>query len=119
MAQIMVPFIKLELLKNYLDDIIIFGPDFNTLVGRLRVLFDLLVKKGLNVKMSKYTFAQTEVKLLGRIFSEQGCRPDPANIEAIQNMRPPTNTKEVRRSLGMWGSYRKRPPICSHCRAFN
>ncbi len=46
MAQILAPLIKLGWLKNYLDDIINFGQDFNTLVvERLEVLFDLLIKK--------------------------------------------------------------------------
>ncbi len=37
-------------------------------------------------------------------------RPDPANAEAIQNMKPPTNIKEAGRFLGMCGFYRKHVP---------
>ncbi len=37
-AQIFAPLIKLEWLKNYLDDLIIFAPDFNTLIERLGTL---------------------------------------------------------------------------------
>ncbi len=66
--------------------------------------------KGLNVNLSKCSFAQSEVKFLGHIISKEGCRPDPANTEAIQKMKPPTNVKEVRRFLGMCGFYRKYVP---------
>ncbi len=93
-----------------MDDRIIFAPDFNTLIERLGTLFELLVEKGLKVNLSKCSFAQSKVKFLGHIVSEQGCRPDPANTEAIQKMKPPTNVKEVRRFLGMCGFYRKHVP---------
>ncbi len=89
---------------------IIFGPDFNTLIERLSALFDLLLAKGLKVNLSKCSFAQTEVKFLGHIVSKEGCRPDPANTEAIQKMKPPTSVKEVRRFLELCGFYRKHVP---------
>ncbi len=72
MAQILSPLIKLGWLKNYLDYLIIFGPDFNTLIERLGTLFDLLMEKGLKVNLSKCSFAQSEVKFLGHIISKEG-----------------------------------------------
>ncbi len=37
----------------------------------------------------------------------EGCQPDPKNVEAVLEMKPPTKVKEVRRFLGMTGFYRK------------
>ncbi len=101
MAQILASLIKLGWLKSYLDDIIIFGPDFNTLVERLGVLFDFSEERAQLIP---------EGKFVGHIVSEQGCRPDPANTEAIQNMKFSTNAKEVKRYLSMSSFYRKHLP---------
>lgn len=110
-AQVLTPLIKQGWVKNYLDDIVIFGPDFQTLVGRLSQLFNTLREKGVKVNISKSKFGQRQVKFLGHILSEKGCQPDPANIEAI--VAPPPkkkNIREVRRFLGMCGFYRKPVP---------
>ncbi len=57
------------------------------------------------------------IKFLGHIVSEEGFRPDPGNVEAIVNKRPPTNVKETRRFLGMAGFYRKHIDNFSHLAA--
>ncbi len=49
-----------------------------------------------------------QVTFLGYQISEEGSRPNPKNVEAILEMKPPTKVKEVRRFLGMAGFYRKR-----------
>ncbi len=50
------------------------------------------------------------MKFLAHIVSEAGCHPDPANIEAVNNMKAPTHAKGVRRFLGMCSFYRKHIP---------
>ena len=64
MAQVLSLLTKLGWLKIVLDDIIVFGPDFESLVERLGILFKLLIDKGLKVNLSKCFFAQLEVKFL-------------------------------------------------------
>ncbi len=49
--------------------------------------------------------------------SEGGFRPDPGIVEAIVNMKPPTNVKETRGFLGMVGFYRKHIDKFSHLAA--
>ncbi len=61
----------------------------------------------IKLNLSKCSIGQREVKFLWHILSEEGFRPDPGNVEAIVNMKPPTNVKETRRFLGMVGFYRK------------
>lgn len=50
---------------------------------------------------------QKEVKFMEHMVNAEGYRPDPANVEAVKNMKSPTNVKEVRRFLGMAGFYKK------------
>ncbi len=58
---------------------------------------------GIKLNLSKCNRGQREVKFLGHIVSEEGFRPYQGNVEAIVNMKPPTNVKETRRFLGMTG----------------
>ncbi len=57
--------------------------------------------------MSKCEIAKNEVTFLGNRISREGSQPDPKNVEAVLEMKPPTKVKEVRRFLGMTGFYRK------------
>ncbi len=66
-AQVLAPLIKQGWVKNYLDDIVIFGPDFGTLVERLGQLFHTLREKGVKVNISKSKFSQRQVKFLGHV----------------------------------------------------
>lgn len=43
------------------------------------------------------TFGVTEGKFLGYLVSPEGIKPHPEKTEAITNMRPPKNLKEVQR----------------------
>ncbi len=72
---------------------------------------------GIKLNLSKCSIGQREVKFLGHIVSEEGFRPDPGNVEAIVNMKPPTNVKETRRFLGMVEFYRKHIDPFSHLAA--
>lgn len=63
---------------------------------------------------SKCRMAQREVKFFGHLVNAGGYQPDPANVEAVSSMQPPTKVKEVRRFLGMTGSYRKHREIFQH-----
>ena len=44
---------------------------------------------------------QTEVKFLGEIIDDNGFRPDPGKIAAIQNVSEHKYVTDVRRFLGM------------------
>ena len=100
-------FDKARLGKNYLDDVILWAPTFDELLTRLETLFTHLVKHGIKLNAEKCHIGHSQVKFLGHIVSEEGCRSDPANVEAIMKMQSPTKVKEVRRYLGMTGFYRK------------
>lgn len=106
-GNILAPLVKKGWVKNYLDDIVVWAPSFDELVERLEELFRLFADKGVKLNVKKCQFGQKEIKFLGHIISEKGCRPCPENIIAIRGMKAPTNVKETRRFLGMCGFYRK------------
>ena len=107
MQNMLAPLVKQGWLRNYLDDVVIWAPSFSTMVKRLHQLFQHFIENGVKLNVTKCNFGQPEVKYLGHLISEKGCRPCPDNIAAIKTMKHPKNVKEVRRFLGMTGFYRK------------
>ena len=51
----------------YLDDILVFGPDFGTTLARLESMLDLLGEAGLKLKAKKCQLFQEEIPFLGHI----------------------------------------------------
>lgn len=61
----------------------------------------------LKLKWRKCSFLQSEVAYLGYLISGQGVRPDPANIEKVQNFPPVINAKEARPFLALCAYYHR------------
>ena len=59
------------------------------------------------MKLSKCSFAQTELVYLRHIISAQGVATDPSKVAIVQNWPTPSSAKEVRSFLGLAGYYRK------------
>ncbi len=97
----------------YLDDVIVFGRDFNEHYDRLKTVLERLRSHNLRVKLEKCTIAARQVSFLGHVVSESGITPDPAKIEAVKNITSPRNIKGVRSFLGLAGYYRKFIPAFS------
>ena len=91
----------------YLDDVIVFGHDFEEHCTRLKTVLERLRLHGLRVKPEKCTIAVRQVLFLGHVVSDSGIMPDPAKIEAVNNIPSPRNTKDVRSFLDLPGYYRK------------
>ena len=53
----------------YLDDILVFGPDFGTTLARLEKVLDRLGEAGLKLKAKKCQLFQEEIPFLGHIVS--------------------------------------------------
>ncbi len=94
MGSLLTPLLQKGWVWNYLDDLILWAPNFPELPTRLN---------GVKLNLSKGTFGLKEVTFLGHRISAAGSKPDPKNIEAVAKMKAPTTVKEVRRFLGMCG----------------
>ena len=97
----------------YLDDVIIFGSDFQTTLDNLRAVFSRFKQANLTLKPSKCKFFQRQVSFLGHIATESGTKCDPEKIEAILNWPRLKTSKEVKSFLGLVNFYRAYIPKCA------
>uniref|UniRef100_A0A8C7XN19 ribonuclease H n=1 Tax=Oryzias sinensis TaxID=183150 RepID=A0A8C7XN19_9TELE len=91
----------------YLDDIIIYSPDFSSHLQHLDEVFGRLWQHGLKLRPDKCRLFQQEVKFLGHIVDRSGVRPDPEKVKAVQDWPIPSTIKGVRAFLGLAGYYRR------------
>ncbi|MBS0647573.1 MAG: DDE-type integrase/transposase/recombinase, partial [Verrucomicrobia bacterium] len=85
----------------YLDDIIIFGNTEDEFISNVDTVLQRLTDSKLTAKISKCLFGFKELPFLGFLVSEQGYRMDPARIQAIADMQPPSSKKQLRSYLGL------------------
>ncbi|XP_029920671.1 uncharacterized protein LOC115368614 [Myripristis murdjan] len=91
----------------YLDDIIIYSPDFSSHLQHLDEVFHRLWRHGLKLRLDKCKLLQPEVKFLGHVVDQKGVKPDPDKISAVLDCPIPTTIKQVRAFLGLAGYYRR------------
>ena len=91
----------------YLDDIVIFSPDFETHLKDLAEVFEKIKAANLKIKPPKCSFAKTGIGYLGFVISEKGVECDPANTDKVASFHEPRCRKEVRSFLGLTSYYRK------------
>lgn len=94
----------------YLDDVIVFGNDFEITLSNLREVFLRFREANLKLKPSKCKLFQKEVQYLGHIVSAQGVQTDPSKTIDVENWPVPGTRKEVRSFLGFVGYYRRFVP---------
>ena len=85
----------------YLDDVIIFSRDFRTHLHHLRKVLERLKDAGLVYAPEKCKFAQTEITYLSTRISSTGNKPEPKNLEAINELKVPKNRKDLRKFVGL------------------
>ena len=90
----------------FIDDIICFSRDFEEHLEHLQLIFNRLREANIKLKPSKCVFAKESVTYLGHRVSVGELRPDPGNVEKIQDLPIPTTRREVRSFIGMAAYYR-------------
>ncbi|GFV26698.1 retrovirus-related Pol polyprotein from transposon 17.6 [Trichonephila clavipes] len=91
----------------YMDDVIISSPSFTQHVKHLKEVFRLIHEAGLTLNKDKCKFGCEELKYLGLIINKEGIKTDEIKVQAIVEMKPPRNSKEVSKFLGMSQWYAK------------
>eukprot|EP00794_Sanderia_malayensis_P020856 gene20856-22901_t len=91
----------------YMDDIVIFTPDFDSHLHQLETVFTRLRSAGISLKASKCVIAHRKVDFLGYELSAHGIQPQQRLTNAIRDFPRPTSKKELKRFLGLAGFYRQ------------
>ena len=68
---------------------------------------------GVVLNKDKCVFGVSEITFLGHLVTQEGIKPLPQKVEAIENFLLPTNLKQLRRFLGMVNYYRRFIPNCA------
>ncbi len=83
----------------YIDDILILSATKEEHWEHIRVVFGLLQRYNLKIRIGKCFFFQTELKYLGFILSGEGVRPDREYVRRIWELKAPTVSQPVKRSF--------------------
>lgn len=97
----------------FLDDVCLTGASEKEHLSRLQTVFQRFKDAGLKLQKDKCVFFQKSVKYLGHIIDKHGLHKCPSKVEAINKAPRPTNTKELKRFLGMVNYYRSFVPNAS------
>ena len=97
----------------YLDDIIIFGVDFDTALQNHREIFERLKVANLKLKANKCFLFQTKITYLRHVVSEKGVECDQDKIVDVRDWPEPKSKTEVKSYLGFCGYFRNIIENCS------
>ena len=79
----------------YVDDMLVKSLDEKKHLDDLQETFDTLRRYNMKLNPSKCAFGVSLGKFLGFMVSQKGIKVNPNKIQAILNMEPPKNVKEV------------------------
>ncbi|GFY01012.1 retrovirus-related Pol polyprotein from transposon 297 [Trichonephila clavipes] len=91
----------------YMDDVIITSPSIKEHLDHLNQVFTLYRDAGLTLNKDKCHFARDKLKYLGLVINKEGIETDHSKVKAITEMKPPKNSREVSKFLGIVGWYQK------------
>jgi hypothetical protein len=87
--------IKDDLVKAYVDDVVMKTREAHTLVDNLQRTFTALNKYQWKLNPKKCIFGVPSGILLGNVISHDGIRPNLTKVKAILDMQPPKNIKDI------------------------
>ena len=96
-----------RIMEVYMDDITIYGGDFEECLTNLEAVLQRYTEKNLVLNWEKFHFMVNQGIVLGHVISRRGIEVDKAKFELISKLPSPTNVKIVRQFLGHTGFYRR------------
>ena len=97
-----------------MDDILVYGNTQEEHNTHLMAVLQRIKEVEITLSKDKCEFNQTHNKYLGQVIDKTGVRPDPDKVHAILEMKPPTNTRELRQFLGMVNQFFGASSICQN-----
>lgn len=107
MVDVMFAGLKWNTCLVYLDDVVVFSKTIPEHLARLEAVLERVLVSGLKLKLSKCSFLQTTLNVLGYVVSGEGLSPDPAKVSAVQDFPTPKCLKDVQSFVGLCSYYRK------------
>lgn len=71
----------------YFDDVVVFAPDFDSHMQRVKEVLDRIKDSGFKLKPDKCQLLQKEVNFLGHTISEDGVKPNFDNVAKLYSVR--------------------------------
>lgn len=96
-----------ESLLIYVDDVIVYSPDFESHLRDLERVFQRLLEMGLKLQPKKCSFFQKKVTYLGHVVSQDGVATDPAKTAVVEQWEVPSTVHQLRSFLGFVSYYRR------------
>ncbi|GBM88082.1 Retrovirus-related Pol polyprotein from transposon 17.6 [Araneus ventricosus] len=97
----------------YMDDFIIPAKHEDEGIEKLKKVFEVASKYGLEIKFKKCQFLRRKVEFLGHVVENGTVRPSVAKTIAVRKFPVPTTVKQVQSFLGLTGYFRKFIPAYS------
>ena len=94
-------------MEVYMDDITVYGGDFEECLTNLEAVLQRSIEKNLVLNWEKFHFMVNQGIVLRHVISSRGIEVDKAKIELISKLPSPTNVKTVKQFLGHAGFYRR------------
>ena len=83
------------------DDICVYGKDTADHDNNLLKCMQTAQEHGLVFNSSKCSICQLQIFFYGAIFTAQGMKPDPAKVQALQDLPAPQTPKQLQSFLGL------------------
>lgn len=99
--------------KAYIDDLIITGTNLEDCHKNLENVLEKLKQYSVKVNLDKCQFFCSEIKFLGHLVCEEGIKPLPEKVEAIEKAPEPTSITQLQAYLGLLNYYGKFLPRLS------
>ena len=91
----------------YLDDLIICGKSKEEHDANLARFMEVAKRRKLTYNDEKCNFSTTKLSILGYVIENGRLRPDPDRLRPLRELPIPSNTKSLRRTLGLFTYYSK------------
>ena len=95
---------------TYLDDILIFSATREQHLEDIETVLRILHENHLRISLDKCSFINENIEFLGCSISAEGVKPTQKKLYEISDFSEPTDSKSLRRFLGMVGFYRRLVP---------
>ncbi|GFU35316.1 retrovirus-related Pol polyprotein from transposon 17.6 [Trichonephila clavipes] len=92
---------------SYLDDLVIPAKNEQEGLEKLKIIFEVAKKYGLEIKFKKCQFLKKKIEFLGHIVESGTIKPSPTKTLAVRKFLEPTTTKQVKSFLGLTGYFHK------------